>query len=474
MDYFNPITYFFKSFIKLFTRKFFWVLLIIICLFLGFILFGNSSVFAMGTYNVDTSNYSTETINYIDKCTESIKKYFDDNDIDFSQFDRYMICSWGTSSADGIIDFTETGKNFRIVVAKSNLSISTRHDGCFNGTPHYRFYFTTNNTDFDDVIYASSGSEFGSYLHIYFCNFSQSNLVTKNDNDSFFNGVNGTVIAPYFITTNEELQTFDFDYLQINGGSTKYYSYFEPLDKTYTPDFTLKYVYKGVVTNIDILPEYVAINNTKNTWQINIPYNVLTNKVIVRNGETFYYVFNYSNGYESGYSIKTADLTYDLTTEQEQSINEDSEKQVQGEILQQQQQANEKLDNVDKSVQDLNSSLNDSDVDDSNINDFSGLSNGFDTEDNTGIDKLFQILYDAFCSNEIQDVSLTIPFVNKTFTINTSNVSNNFPEPVKNIVGVFVWGVIGLWVLKDVRSIINKISEGSPENVGSDVKKEVL
>lgn len=84
------------------------------------------------------------------------------------------------------------------------------------------------------------------------------------------------------------------------------------------------------------------------------------------------------------------------------------------------------------------------------------------------------MLYDAFCTNEVQDLTFTIPFTNKQVTINSSNISDNFPEEIKNIVGVFVWGVVGLWVLKDIRSIIDKISEGSPEDVGSDVKKEVL
>ena len=158
--------------------------------------------------------------------------------------------------------------------------------------------------------------------------------------------------------------------------------------------------------------------------------------------------------------------TYDLTSQQQQDINEDSDKYVQGEILDQQKETNNKLD-------DLNNNITSDDVDDVS-SEFGDFSNDFGAEDNTGIEQIFQKLYDAFCSDEIQDVVITIPFVNKTFTISTSTISSNFPQAVKNIVGVFVWGVIGLWVLKDIRSSINKIAEGSPEDVGSDVKKEVL
>lgn len=52
MAYFNPFVYFIKSFIRLFTRKFFWVLLIFILMFLGFIVFSNTS----NAYIPDDSN----------------------------------------------------------------------------------------------------------------------------------------------------------------------------------------------------------------------------------------------------------------------------------------------------------------------------------------------------------------------------------------------------------------------------------
>ena len=67
MGYFNPITYFIKTFIRFFTRKFFWVLLIVILLFLGFIIFNNNGVFAetIGTesdYGYYNGFSSSETI----------------------------------------------------------------------------------------------------------------------------------------------------------------------------------------------------------------------------------------------------------------------------------------------------------------------------------------------------------------------------------------------------------------------------
>lgn len=123
-------------------------------------------------------------------------------------------------------------------------------------------------------------------------------------------------------------------------------------------------------------------------------------------------------------------------------------------------------------IDDINNTLTDSSVNNDFLTDLNGL--GFSVQDNSGIDNFFTILYNAFCSDEVQDVTLNIPFVNKTFTISADTVSNRFPVAVRLIVGVFVWGIVGLWVLKDIRSTVDKIREGSPENSGSDIKKEVL
>lgn len=97
---------------------------------------------------------------------------------------------------------------------------------------------------------------------------------------------------------------------------------------------------------------------------------------------------------------------------------------------------------------------------------------GLTVNDNTGLDGAFNILYNAFCNDSVKAFTVTIPFVNETFTINTNTF--NFPEPLRNIISVMVWGMISLWVIKDIRNMVNKMSEGSPEDVGSDVKKEVL
>lgn len=109
-------------------------------------------------------------------------------------------------------------------------------------------------------------------------------------------------------------------------------------------------------------------------------------------------------------------------------------------------------------------------VDTSSGNVFSG----FILTQDPGIEVLFTKLYNAFCTDEVLDVDLTIPFLNTEFTISSASISSFYPQTLTAIVSVFVWGMIGLYIIKDVRNMINKISVGNVENVSSDVKKEVL
>ena len=145
--------------------------------------------------------------------------------------------------------------------------------------------------------------------------------------------------------------------------------------------------------------------------------------------------------------------------------------------LDEQNQTSEQLTELTQGVNDLNQNitsvndtLNNSTVDDDNVNAISGL--GVTVNDTTGLDGAFTILYNAFCTDNIQSLSLQVPFTNNTFTISSNTFP--FPEIYRSYIGVITWGIVALFVLKDIRSMTNKMAEGSPEDVGSDVKKEVL
>ena len=98
----------------------------------------------------------------------------------------------------------------------------------------------------------------------------------------------------------------------------------------------------------------------------------------------------------------------------------------------------------------------------------------FSTDYDTGVDKLFSMLYDSFCTDNVVNVNTTIPFTNDTFTISSEQISSFYPESIKSIVNMFFWGMLGLFIIKDIRTSLDKMSQGNIEHVSSDVMKEVL
>lgn len=491
MGYFNPITYFFKQLIRIFTKKFFWVILICVCIFLGVLIFSPD-------VNAIDYDYTSETNDIVLNNFYYAKKYINDNIGNFTDYaiiyrprsysngaslGQYCLFAYNSNGLGDVqylydnnqgfyyfntknVYFTLIYDPYNAVLDGSNIcgsifdsdtdisSIPIKYNGFNNSSYHFSADIMKNST----------------YTTIY---SSFTNGIFASSHHLDLNNIPTYVYKPYFITTNEELQTFDFDYLQISGGTTPYYTSITENSEKHSANFRFRYIYKNVVSEIDV-SDYISFNSSTNTWQINIPYNAITNSVMVRNGETFTYGLNYKPFFGTEYYISTGELTYNLTSEQENQINEDNNKQLIDNIAENQKQTNERLDNVDNSINNMSNTLTDSNVDDSSVDDFAALGSDLDTEDVSGIDELFQKLYDAFCTDEVQDLTFTIPFTDKRVTINAANISDRFPEAITSIVGVFVWGMIGLYVLKDIRTTIDKIAEGSPEDVGSDVKKEVL
>lgn len=251
----------------------------------------------------------------------------------------------------------------------------------------------------------------------------------------------------------------------------------------YEPNWwELQIDFQGVVYSLRLDDYFVIKNDFSSGSVIVVPKNQISQFFNIRNGDeiTFTLVhYKFINNRQFRiYNLPT--YTFTLTTEEEEEINQDSQTQAINNInnnLQQtnqsinnlnntQQQTNNKLDNIDNTLTD---STVDSDVADDLLANSEIVIN-----DPTGLDNIFMILYNAFCTDEIQNCTLTIPFVNKTITLNRQNISARFPTAVTSIVGLCVWGIIGLFVLKDIRGIINKIKEGNIENTSGDVKKEVL
>ena len=331
MGFYNPITYFIKSFIRLFTRKFFWVILFLIFVFLGFILFSSEGVFAESNYTLNTE-YFTQTD--IDNA-HSIVGDTIWNDPNYDIILRVQP-GFGAGNNGKVVVFIDVSNFDSSFVYKVDTDNRSSHSGDDRGVPYSYYYYnfgivnnsndsfttskrgwstisryeqlsslnitndtsTYNNNFSSQAIGLGAQSTSTSNQYSLYCKPIRTHFdIVDSDNNVIYNATNPFVVPPYFITTDTELEQFDFDYLQINGGTTLNSYYFEPLDVTYNADYLLQYRYKGVVTEIDVR-SYLTVNSDE-TWQINIPYNVLTNYVVVRNGEDFSYRFKYTLQYQT-------------------------------------------------------------------------------------------------------------------------------------------------------------------------------
>lgn len=99
------------------------------------------------------------------------------------------------------------------------------------------------------------------------------------------------------------------------------------------------------------------------------------------------------------------------------------------------------------------------------------------TEDITGngFDNIFQQFYDTFTTGSAQDVVITIPFTNKSFTINANTVYGGANLGfIRTLIEAFWYFVISYFIVKDIGKKINKIKSGDIEHVQEDNIKEDL
>ena len=95
------------------------------------------------------------------------------------------------------------------------------------------------------------------------------------------------------------------------------------------------------------------------------------------------------------------------------------------------------------------------------------------TED--GFNSIFQQIYNTFTSGASQDVVITIPFTDKSFTINANTVYGNVNLGfIKTLIEAFWYFVISYFIVQDIAKKINKIKSGDIEHVQEDNIKEDL
>lgn len=266
------------------------LILIILTIFLGFIIF-NGGVFALTQNEINA--YTNLAENVIDF------SYFNDNGYAYCMGNSWQTSGYiyyaktkncvfafydysGNVAKIGVYD-KDTHEQLPLYVRSYNNStgaLNSVNDNNINGT---------NNVRWNGYNYGNGNSGWfasGGVPIVIQC------TADVYRNTSFTTVIKEAIVTdinPYFITTDEELATYDFDYLQISGGTFPYYTEISD-DIGGNADLILQYNYKGVTTNID-LTDFITV--TDNKFVVNVPYNYLTNYTIVRNEQEFSYVFKY-------------------------------------------------------------------------------------------------------------------------------------------------------------------------------------
>lgn len=103
-----------------------------------------------------------------------------------------------------------------------------------------------------------------------------------------------------------------------------------------------------------------------------------------------------------------------------------------------------------------------------------------DTENPTsaGFDTLFTTIYNSFCNMSSAPLTVTLPFVNQTFTVSPNLVSNAMQKCglgfVATLIHSFYYFSVCLFIYKDINKIIEHLKSGNLTADCGNVKTEVL
>ena len=145
-------------------------------------------------------------------------------------------------------------------------------------------------------------------------------------------------------------------------------------------------------------------------------------------------------------------------------------------MITQAEEINENLESVNDSITDIKDTITDDTVD-TTTSDLPSVDVNNPTEN--GINNIFQLMYNAFCVGDPQDIVFPFPYTDKKIIIPVNylrdNLINNNSTWIYNFIQAF-WGYIfGVYVVLDVSSKIRKIKEGNIEDIQTtNIKEDML
>lgn len=279
---------------------------------------------------------------------------------------------------------------------------------------------------------------------------------------------------PFIENDSSTIVNFSFNNLQINAGNKAFTDYYE-----------LRFTYPDVNTSYTGSVEaYKYVDN--GILYFSIPKSWFTNDIVVRSGSRI--SFDLIRYHREGNAVTSENYSLgsyilDLTSQAQDVINEDSNKQLLSDINKGQQETTNAINNLNNSQQETTNAVNDlnNTVSDSSVEDSSIFLPSLQVNDPTqaGINNIFDLLYNAFTSGDSSDIVLPFPFTNKSITIPgnlTYNVlHNNGGDILIRIIHIFWRYQIFSFIVYDIYQKMKSIQEGNIEDVQKDnIKGEML
>ena len=129
-----------------------------------------------------------------------------------------------------------------------------------------------------------------------------------------------------------------------------------------------------------------------------------------------------------------------------------------------------------QSIDNINNTITDSTVDSSSIELPTDNTND---PTQSGVDNIFQTIYNSFTSGTAQDIVFPIPFTNKSIILPANyiynSLNNNNASWIITIIQAFWLYLISRFIITDIMSKIRKIKQGNLDNIeNSNIKEDML
>ena len=310
-----------------------------------------------------------------------------------------------------------------------------------------------------------------------------SNFDVKYTNgNTYLAATNPQIVNPVLTNTQTDLENLSFNNFNIEAHSYSnqdVYMFF--YNRSLTNSLTTDGLYP---ISTKLLTREAIYYDTTNSTEENAIYNVPIWKtgVLFNVGSTYEIRFAIINGFDDESNTPLYSYigdTYNFTISS--SVTQDYINQLNQQTATDTSQENfdniqNSINNQSQSIDNINNTITDSTVDNSSIE----LPTD-NTSDPTqsGVDNIFQAIYNSFTSGTPQNIVFPIPFTNKNITLEPNYIynmlNNNGASWVITIIQAFWWYLISRFIITDIMKKIRKIKQGNFDNIqNSNIKEDML